>query len=277
MELPANANEMVPRFLRVTGNRRELSDTWTLELDPEGPFPFKPGQFNMMYAFGIGEAPISISGDPAAPETLVHTIRAVGKVTEALCAARPGTLIGIRGPYGTDWPVAAAEGSDVVVLAGGIGLAPLRPALFHLMNNRSRYGRVSILYGGRSPETLLFPAEVKRLRSRFDVQVEVTVDAAPPSWRGNVGVVTTLVRRAAFDPENTTAFVCGPEIMMRFALVELGRAGVTTDRTFVSMERNMKCAIGFCGHCQYGTEFICKDGPVFAYSKIEHLFRIREL
>lgn len=277
MELPANANEMVPRFLRVTGNRRELSDTWTLELDPEGPFPFKPGQFNMMYAFGIGEAPISISGDPAAPETLVHTIRAVGKVTEALCAARPGTQIGIRGPYGTDWPVAAAEGSDVVVLAGGIGLAPLRPALFHLMNNRSRYGRVSILYGGRSPETLLFPAEVKRLRSRFDVQVEVTVDAAPPSWRGNVGVVTTLVRRAAFDPENTTAFVCGPEIMMRFALVELGRAGVTTDRTFVSMERNMKCAIGFCGHCQYGTEFICKDGPVFAYSKIEHLFRIREL
>ncbi len=277
MELPANANEMVPRFLRVTGNRRELSDTWTLELDPEGPFPFKPGQFNMMYAFGIGEAPISISGDPAAPETLVHTIRAVGKVTEALCAARPGTQIGIRGPYGTDWPVAAAEGSDVVVLAGGIGLAPLRPALFHLMNNRSRYGRVSILYGGRSPETLLFPAEVKRLRSRFDVQVEVTVDAAPPSWRGNVGVVTTLVRRAAFDPENTTAFVCGPEIMMRFALVELGRAGVATDRTFVSMERNMKCAIGFCGHCQYGTEFICKDGPVFAYSKIEHLFRIREL
>lgn len=277
MELPANANEMVPRFLRVTGNRRELSDTWTLELDPEGPFPFKPGQFNMMYAFGIGEAPISISGDPAAPETLVHTIRAVGKVTEALCAARPGTLIGIRGPYGTDWPVAAAEGSDVVVLAGGIGLAPLRPALFHLMNNRSRYGRVSILYGGRSPEALLFPAEVKRLRSRFDVQVEVTVDAAPPSWRGNVGVVTTLVRRAAFDPGNTTAFVCGPEIMMRFALVELGRAGVATDRTFVSMERNMKCAIGFCGHCQYGTEFICKDGPVFAYSDIEHLFRIREL
>ncbi|HQR40277.1 MAG TPA: FAD/NAD(P)-binding protein [Blastocatellia bacterium] len=277
MELPANASAMVPRFLRVTGNRRELSDTWTLELDPEGPFPFKPGQFNMMYAFGIGEAPISISGDPAAPETLVHTIRAVGKVTEALCAARPGTQIGIRGPYGTDWPVAAAEGSDVVVLAGGIGLAPLRPALFHLMNNRSRYGRVSILYGGRSPETLLFPAEVKRLRSRFDVQVEVTVDAAPPSWRGNVGVVTTLVRRAAFDPENTTAFVCGPEIMMRFALVELGRAGVATDRTFVSMERNMKCAIGFCGHCQYGTEFICKDGPVFAYSKIEHLFRIREL
>ena len=231
----------------------------------------------MVYAFGIGEVPISISGDPAAPEALVHTIRAVGKATQALCAARPGTLIGIRGPYGTHWPVERAEGADVVILAGGIGLAPLRPALYHIFSNRSKYGRVSILYGGRSPEALLYPVEVRRWRSRFDVQVEVTVDAAPPSWRGNVGVVTTLLRRATFAPANTIAFVCGPEIMMRFALGELGRAGVTTDRAYVSMERNMKCAIGFCGHCQYGLEFICRDGPVFPFARIERLFRIHEL
>ena len=277
MALPASANAMVPQFLRVVKTRRELSDTWTIELDPQGAFPFKPGQFNMVYAFGIGEVPISISGDPAAPEALVHTIRAVGKATQALCAARPGTLIGIRGPYGTHWPVERAEGADVVILAGGIGLAPLRPALYHIFSNRSKYGRVSILYGGRSPEALLYPVEVRRWRSRFDVQVEVTVDAAPPSWRGNVGVVTTLLRRATFAPANTIAFVCGPEIMMRFALGELGRAGVTTDRAYVSMERNMKCAIGFCGHCQYGLEFICRDGPVFPFARIERLFRIHEL
>jgi NAD(P)H-flavin reductase len=268
---------MVPRFFRVVKSRRELEDTWTIELDPQGEFRFLPGQFNMLYAFGIGEVPISISGDPGRPQSLVHTIRAVGKASQALCAARPGTTLGVRGPYGTEWPVAAAEGGDVVVVAGGVGLAPLRPALYHLFANRSKYGRVSILYGGRTPESLLFPAEVQRWRGRFDVQVEVTVDAAPTSWRGNVGVVTSLVRRAGFDPQRATALICGPEIMIRFALVELGRSGVPADRIFVSMERNMKCAIGFCGHCQFGPEFICRDGPVFPLRRIERLLRVQEL
>jgi len=277
METGANPNPMLPEFLHVRARRRELPDTWTLELDPGAPFPFLPGQFNMMYAFGIGEVPVSISGDPAHPESLVHTIRAVGKVTGALCAAEPGTEIGIRGPYGTAWPVVEAEGGDLLVIAGGIGLAPIRPALYHIFANRSKYGRVSILIGGRSPEALLYPSEVGRWRSRFDVQVEVTVDTSNPSWRGNVGVVTSLVRRAGVDPAVTTAFVCGPEVMFRYATLELAKAGIPSGRTFVSMERNMKCAIGFCGHCQYGGDFVCKDGPVFAFDRIERLFRIREV
>jgi NAD(P)H-flavin reductase len=277
METGANPNPMMPRFLKVLSRRRELPDTWTLELDPVGEFPFLPGQFTMMYAFGIGEVPVSISGDPARPETLVHTIRAVGKVTEALCAVEPGAEIGIRGPYGTAWPVVEAEGRDLLIIAGGIGLAPIRPALYHIFANRSKYGRVTILIGGRSPESLLYPSEVGRLRSRFDAQVEVTVDTSSPAWRGNVGVVTSLIRRAHVEPANTTAFVCGPEVMFRYAAMELAKVGVPAEQTFVSMERNMKCAVGFCGHCQYGGDFVCKDGPVFAFDRIEHLFRIREV
>lgn len=277
METGANPNPMMPRFLPVLKRHRELPDTWTLELDPQGEFPFLPGQFTMMYAFGVGEVPVSISGDPARPETLVHTIRAVGKVTEAICAMGPGAQIGIRGPFGTAWPVVEAEGRDLLVVAGGIGLAPIRPALYHIFANRAKYGRVTILIGGRSPEALLYPAEVSRWRSRFDVQVEVTVDTSNQAWRGNVGVVTSLIRRAGVDPSTTTAFVCGPEVMFRYAAMELSKVGVPAEHTFVSMERNMKCAIGLCGHCQYGPDFVCKDGPVFAFDRIERLFRIREV
>ncbi|MFN0149367.1 MAG: FAD/NAD(P)-binding protein [bacterium] len=268
---------MMPQFFRVLRRRRELADTWTLDLEPGGDFEFLPGQFNMVYAFGIGEVPVSISGDPAQPETLVHTIRAVGRTTEALCAAEPGSEIGIRGPYGTAWPVAAAEGGDLLVIAGGIGLAPIRPALYHVFANRSKYKRVSILIGGRSPDALLYPEEIRRWRSRFDAYVDVTVDTSNSRWRGNVGVVTTLIKRAPIDPEATTAFVCGPEVMFRYAALGLAKVGVAPARTFVSMERNMKCAIGFCGHCQFGPDFVCKDGPVFAFDRIERLLRVREV
>ena len=267
---------MAPVFLRVVRRRKELADTWTIELQPRKAFAFRPGQFNMVYAFGFGEAPISISGDPARPETLVHTVRAVGKLTQALCAAGPASSLGIRGPFGTSWPVEEAEGGDVVLVAGGIGLAPLRPALYRIVADRAKFGRVSLLYGARSPETLLYAPELRRWAG-CDIDVQVTVDAAPQKWRGRVGVVTRLIDAATFTPATTTAFVCGPEIMMRFAVSALSLRGVSTERIFVSMERNMKCAVGFCGHCQYGTEFICKDGPIFPFRKIERLFRIREL
>jgi NAD(P)H-flavin reductase len=277
MEAHLNTSASAPEFFRVRRRRRELADTWTLELEPGRPFGFLPGQFNMLYVFGVGEVPISISGDPAKPEVLVHTVRAVGKTSEAICALRPGAMVGVRGPYGMSWPVSEAAGGDVVVAAGGIGLAPLRPAIYHLMAQRERYGRVFLFYGGRSPELLLYAAEVQRWRSRFDVEVEVTVDSAGSQWRGNLGVVTKLIARAGFEPSATTALVCGPEIMMRFAVAELVSRGVATERVYVSMERNMKCAIGLCGHCQYGPQFICKDGPVFPYAKIERQFKVREL
>jgi NAD(P)H-flavin reductase len=201
----------------------------------------------------------------------------VGPVTSALCAAVEGEAVGVRGPFGTSWPLEQAQAQDVVVIAGGIGLAPLRPVVYHLLTNREQYRDIALLYGGRSPEELLYLGELERWRGRFDVQVEATVDRAPGAWRGRVGVVTNLVSRAEVDPERATAFVCGPEVMIRFAASALKDQGLAPERIFVSTERNMRCAIGLCGHCQLQQHFVCKDGPVFALDTIEPLLRAREL
>jgi NAD(P)H-flavin reductase len=264
---------MVPLPFRVTERAAETADTWTLRLEPDGedPLPrFAPGQFAMLYAFGAGEAPISVSALP-----LVHTIRAVGAVTNALCAAQPGDRVGVRGPFGTAWPVEAADGADVVVVAGGIGLAPLRPFVHHVLEHRDRYGRIAILYGGRSPEELLYPGELERWRDR--AQVEVIVDGAPRGWRGRVGVVTKLIPLAEIDPENAVALVCGPEVMIRFTAAALRERGLAPERIHVSLERSMSCAIGLCGHCQLQHLFVCRDGPVFTLDAVEPLMSVREL
>ena len=271
---------MAPLPFRIERVRRELSDTFTLALTPEHqgePFRFRPGQFNMLYTFGVGEVPISISGDPADPEKLIHTIRAVGTVTNAMARLKAGDILGLRGPFGTAWPVDKAEGKDVLIITGGIGLAPLRPAIYHLLANRHKYGRIVILYGARSPKDILFRRELEKWRGRFDLSVEVTVDQAGREWGGNVGVVPNLIRRAAFDALHTIAFVCGPEIMMRFTVKALNEAGIGNKRIHVSMERNMQCAAGFCGHCQYGPYFVCKDGPVFRFDAIRDIFSVREI
>jgi NAD(P)H-flavin reductase len=271
---------MVPASFRVAGRVQETADTWTLDLRPRdrGALPeFAPGQFAMLYALGVGEVPISVSGDVDADGSLVHTVRSVGAVTSALCRSAPGQDVGVRGPFGRPWPLEEAEGADVVVVAGGIGLAPLRPVIYRLLANRERYGNVVLLYGGRSPVELLYPEELELWRSRFDVQVEVTVDGAPPGWRGRVGVVTKLVPRADFDPASAIALVCGPEVMMRFTAAALERAGMPKDKIYVSMERSMHCAIGLCGHCQFQHLFVCKDGPVFSLDAIEPLLTVREL
>ncbi len=270
---------MLPQRYHLRQVRKETADTFTLDLTPmdETMPAFLPGQFNMLYVFGVGEAPISISGDPARNTTMVHTIRAVGVVTHAMQQLRRGAVVGLRGPFGSAWPVAAAQGNDVVIVAGGIGLAPLRPVLYHVLANRARYGRVLLLYGARTPDDLLYTRELERWRGRFDLDVQVTVDSATQSWYGNVGVVTRLITRATFDPANTIALLCGPEVMMRFSVAELQRRGVAVDNIFVSMERNMKCAVGFCGHCQYGPTFVCKDGPVFRYDHIQPWFGKREI
>src|SRR4030042_1638744 len=237
--MPTLSDPMAPSPFRVNRVRKETYDTFTFELFPSNGidgFSFAPGQFNMVYVSGVGEVPISISGDPGRPEALVHTVRSVGTVTEKMCARGPGALLGVRGPFGTSWPVEEAIGSDVVIVCGGIGVAPLRPALYQVMANREKYGRVALLYGARTPEDLLYKAELPQGRGRFDLQVEVTVDAASGNWRGNVGVVTTLIPPARFDPEHTVAMVCGPEVMMRFTLVELERRGVPAENTYVSLE-----------------------------------------
>ncbi len=271
---------MLPIPYRIQSVRAEIQDTFTLRLEPVSGAPvmaFAPGQFNMLYVFGVGEVPISISGDPAKLDALLHTTRAVGTVTRAMGQLKRGGVLGVRGPFGTQWPLAEKAGQDVVIVAGGLGLAPLRPALYRLLAERAKYRRVVLLYGARSPEEILFPAELERWRGKFDVDVQVTVDRATPSWRGHVGVVTTFISRAPFDPANVLALVCGPEVMMRFALMELNHRGVASNRTYISMERNMKCAVGFCGHCQFGPTFICRDGPVFRFDRIEALFRTPEI
>jgi len=272
---------MAPTPFRVRRTRRESRGVVTLEIERAagaGRAGFAPGQFNMLYVFGLGEAAISISGDPSTPEVLEHTVRAVGSVTEALCGLRRGQALGVRGPFGIGWPVGEAAGGDLVIVAGGVGLPPLRPVLYEVLAHRGRYRRVTVLYGARTPADLLYQREAPRWRRRFEVQLETTVDAATPeSWRGHVGAVTTLIAGAALDPATTTAMVCGPEVMMRFAIAALEVRGVPAHRIYLSMERNMKCAVGFCGRCQFGPEFVCRDGPVFRYDRVAPLLRAREL
>ena len=265
----------VPVPCRVAARRRETADTWTMRLEPAdgGLPPFAPGQFAMLYVFGAGEVPISISAIPDG--ALVHTVRAVGSVTRALCATGEGAGLGLRGPFGRGWPLERAAGRDVVVVAGGLGLAPLRPVVHALVGQRDRYGRVTLLYGGRSPSELLFRDELAAWRDVIDV--ELIVDAPEPGWTGEVGVVTRLIRRAGLDPERTIAMACGPEVMMRFAATALLERGVPAGAIWLSLERSMKCATGHCGHCQLGPLFVCKDGPVVTHEEVEGLMAVPEL
>ncbi len=281
------ADPWLPTPTRVARTWRELNDIVTLELEPAAPFRFEPGQFNMLYAFGVGEIPVSISSDPARPERLLHTIRDVGAVSHALCALEAGSQLGLRGPYGSAWPMQQLQGRDVVVIAGGLGLAPLRPALYALLGQRERYGRLSLLVGARSPDDLLFPTELTRWNQSGALQVLVAVDHAPSGWKGvpgvpsHVGVVTQLLSEPAFladfDSRRSVALLCGPDVMFRFAGRELDLLGVPRTHQYVSLERSMKCALGFCGHCQYGSLLVCKHGPVVPLSRIQSWQGVREL
>jgi NAD(P)H-flavin reductase len=271
---------MLPEPHRVRQLIKETPDTFTLTLESSGAAgesPFRPGQFSMLWVFGVGELPISISGDPAERDRLVYTVRSVGNATHALVGRKAGDSVGVRGPFGTGWPVEAARGRDVIIVAGGIGLAPLRPVIYDVLHNRKEYGRLVVLYGARSPRDLLFRKELAAWARQPDTQILVTVDYGGLSWRGHVGVVTTLFKYARLHPARSVAMLCGPEIMMRFVTRELETQGLARADIYLSMERNMKCAVGFCGHCQYGPHFICKDGPVFPYEQMRPLLEKYEL
>ncbi len=269
-----DSSPFLPELFTIRKVWQETADTFTIELESvekRENFVFRPGQFNMVYVFGVGEIPISISGDPADQGVLVHTTRAVGTVTRALEKLKKGGCLGIRGPYGAPWPLEQAETKDVVIVAGGIGLAPLRPALYSILRQRELYGNVVLLYGTRTPPDILFREELEQWRARFDLEVHVTVDRATSGWKGNVGVVPTLIAKSSFDPRNVLTLICGPEVMMRFTAMEFVKRGVTAENIYVSMERNMECGVGLCGHCQFGPHFVCKDGPVFRYDKVKEL------
>ncbi len=276
------ADPFLPELYRVVRTAPEIPDVVTMDIVPvsgKERAPFAAGQFNMLYVFGLGEVAISMSGDPCDTSRHVHTIRNVGKVSAALARLKEGDVLGVRGPFGTGWPVHEAEGLDVVMVSSGLGLAPLRPAIYHVLNNRERYGRVSILLGFHSPEDLLFLHEFEQWRQRLDIDLLVTVNHADRSWRGNVGAVQGLkfIKRANFDPKETLAMVCGTETKMRYMANSLHDAGVPQDHIYISMERNMKCGMGICGRCQFGPEFTCKDGPVLRFDRISHILAVREI
>jgi NAD(P)H-flavin reductase len=262
--------------MTIARAERELPDVFSWTFDVAGGFAFRPGQFNMLYAHGAGEVPISISGDPDRPERLVHTIRAVGAVTDVMARLGAGDVVGVRGPYGTPWPLDEVRGRDVIVIAGGLGLAPLRPAIHGLLARRGDYGRVTILYGARSPAELLYRAQLERWRGRFDVRLEAIVDRAGRDWFGPVGVVPRLLDGIPIESDDA-ALVCGPEMMMRFVVRELERRGLPRTGAWISMERSMRCGVRLCGHCQLGGSFVCKDGPVYRFDRIAPSLQVREL
>jgi NAD(P)H-flavin reductase len=269
--MAAIANAFLPQAVPIVTVTRELADVFTWELSPAPPFAWRPGQFNMLYAPGVGEVPISISGGP-----LVHTVRVVGAVTRALGKLRAGDTAWVRGPYGTPWPLDEARGRDLLFVCGGLGLAPMRPVIREALARRGEFGRVGIVYGARTPDAILYPREVASWRGRFDVDVRVTVDQAGRDWHGPVGVVTELLASAA-PGAHTAAFVCGPEIMMRFVLRALEQRGIPSEQVWVSLERSMRCGVGLCGHCQLGGHFVCKDGPVYRADRVAPLLYVREL
>jgi anaerobic sulfite reductase subunit B len=270
--LAAETGAFVPLPFRVAERRQDTVDTWTLRLEPEAEgFAVEPGQFVMVHVWGVGEVPISVSGlDP-----LELTVRAVGAVSGAICGSQPGSLLGLRGPCGNTWPIAEAAGGDVLVVAGGIGLAPLRALVLHTLARRADYGSAAVLYGARTPADLLYTDQLESWRET--VAVDVTVDAADTSWKGKVGVVPKLVATAEFRADAVTAFVCGPEVMIHFTVQALRERGVPDARIFQSLERDMRCGIGLCGHCQLGPTLICRDGPVYSQADIGRFLEVREL
>ena len=261
---------LIPSPAQVVHVREETPDTTTLWLEPTGPYRWEPGQFNMLSVPGVGDVPISVSGQSGA--AILHTIRSVGKVTEALVSLEAGSLAGLRGPFGTAWPLEESRGRIVTVVAGGIGLAPLRGAVREMAATPRMYPSVRLLYGARTPGDILYPDELESWTDHLHMKVQVTVDRAAPTWTGHVGFVTNFLRRKEEVRQDSVYLVCGPEIMMRVVLDELLGAQVPEDHIFLSLERNMKCGAGFCGRCQKGPFFICKDGPVFRYDQISFVF-----
>jgi NAD(P)H-flavin reductase len=272
---------MLPARWRVLEARAETAGVRTLALAPlEGSSPgWAPGQFNMLYAFGVGEAAISICGDPGDPAApMLHTIRQVGATTRALTGLEPGAMVGLRGPFGTGWPLDGQRGRHLLLIAGGLGLAPLRPVVLAAIARPHAFAGLSLLTGARSPEALLYACQLDRWRCA-GLTLHATVDHAGRDWTGRVGLVTRLLPEAlaGADPAQVSAFICGPEVMMRFTAEALAASGVPTDRLWLSMERTMQCAIGQCGRCQFGPDFICRDGPVLRYERMAARLRVREL
>lgn len=267
--------------MRIAAIRSEIEGVATYDLvltsdADHTAYDFRPGQFNMLYLPGVGESAISLCG-PCGESRWRHTVRVAGRVTQTLAQLQVGSQIGVRGPFGHGWPVESWRGQDVVLIAGGIGLPPLRPAIYEMLRRRNEFGQLTLIYGAREPRSLLYTDEFADWESK-GLQVQLTVDRASAEWTGHQGVVTTLLDRLSLPrPVRTVVAVCGPEVMIRYACLSVLRRAISDQQIWVSLERNMQCAVGFCGHCQLGPEFICKDGPVLRYDRVGLLLSVEAL
>ena len=257
-------HKLTPVRAVVTSVIKETDDTVTITIKVSPQKRPEPGQFAMLYAPLVGESAISFSG--IRDGAIEHTIRRVGKVTAVLTSLSPGDVIGWRGPYGKPWPMAEARGRDLIVVAGGIGMAPLRPVIHERIEN-GEAGRTILLYGARSPDQLLYRKELEEWREA-GVDVRLTIDKPHPSWSGRTGFVTELIPGAIDSAHNPVAFVCGPEIMMKVAVGVFEKSGMGLDRVWVSLERKMRCGFGSCGYCQIGPIFVCRHGPTFRADEV---------
>lgn len=274
------ASPYQPYEARIIKRRQESATVFTLDLEFSDPdvgaeYRFAPGQFNMVYLYGVGEVAISIVSDPAHGHALAHTIRRVGRVTNALAGLGEGDYLGIRGPYGRGWPVEQAAGRDVVLITGGLGCAPVVGVINYIVRRRAQFGRITIVQGVKHSADLIWRDRYEQWAALSDTQVLLAADVAGPGWPWHEGRVTALLDQATLVPGNSLVMMCGPEMMMRLTIEILLRRGIPERDIWLSMERNMQCAIGHCGHCQYGGQFVCKDGPVFCYPQVKALFGVK--
>lgn len=275
-------NPFLPQPAEIVEKRREAEEIYTVrvrlcEEDSRRAYRFLPGQFNMLYAFGAGDVPMSIVSDPEDGDVIGHTLRVVGPVTQALGALKEGETLGLRGPFGSSWPLAEAKGKDVLIVTGGLGCAPTLGALHYLFRRREDYGTIRIVHGVKAAKDLIMHRQFEEWRRAPRTEVYLTADKSSGRWKHKIGLVPHLLQEVPFDAASTLVMMCGPEVMMRLAIKQLIYKGISASRIYLSLERNMKCALGFCGHCQFGPAFICKDGPVLRYDRIQPLFNIAEV
>lgn len=279
---PTAASAWQPAAMQIAAIRPEIEGVFTLDLrfphlSGHASYHFQPGQFNMLYLPGVGEAAISLSGAADDPDHWRHTVRVAGRVTYSLLHYQIGDTLGVRGPFGQGWPIEEWCGEDVILVAGGIGLAPLRPVIYELLRRRADFGRITLIYGARTPETLLYPTEYAAWE-QGGIAILTTVDRAAPDWSGRLGVVTLLLDRLLLQRSaRTHVAMCGPEVMMRYTAISARKRGIPDEHQWVSLERNMQCAAGLCGHCQLGPMFVCKDGPVFRLDRVRPLLAVEGL
>jgi sulfite reductase subunit B len=260
-----------PSIGKIKKIKKITYDTKSFTILMQKNFSHQPGQFVEVWAFGAGEAPISISSKPSNANTFTITVRKVGEVTSRLHEMKKGDLIGIRGPFGKAWPIEKAKGKDLTIIVGGIGIAPLRGVIKMALQDQKMCNHLTLLYGARSPRDIVFREELEEWKEASNITVHVTVDEGNGRWKGNVGLITTLFDKIDLDPENNMVLMCGPPIMMFFVTKNLREMGFKEEDIYVSLERHMRCGVGKCGHCNIGKYYVCKDGPVFAYSMVKKI------